>query len=274
MFITRSNRGKVSPPRTEPAPTAFTFRATVGLDRDDRELADPARRHPVAPEPMRRQQVVECAVAELAPRSRTARPGRRRSGRRRPAGASGCTPGSSRPPVRHWTAGRPARSAVSARPCPRRASPLFCLGEGWPSSTVKANRPPARRAAETSRSSGSLSRNASMVSSSRTTSNGPLGTGGTRRPRTDRRVRRPARSLASSIGAGIQVDAEVAATELRRDEPPGAGHTTAEVQHRDARSDPARRARDRISPARMKLSCPTYSPGGYAATRAARRARS
>ena len=60
-------------------PTAFAFRATtVGLDRDDRELADPASGHPVAPEPVRGQQVVERRAAPSPPRWRAGRPGTRR----------------------------------------------------------------------------------------------------------------------------------------------------------------------------------------------------
>src|SRR5689334_11858754 len=50
---------------------------------------------------------------------------------------------------------------------------------GRPSSMVKAKRPPVASAPDMPWSSGFLSRKASMVSSRSTTSNGPLGTGGT-----------------------------------------------------------------------------------------------
>src|SRR5687767_14305158 len=65
MFITGSNQGKVLPPRTEPASWAFTATATVRLDGDDRELADPAGQQPVPPEPVCGQQVVDGTVSEL-----------------------------------------------------------------------------------------------------------------------------------------------------------------------------------------------------------------
>jgi hypothetical protein len=82
--------------------------------------------------------------------------------------------------------------------CRRSAS-----SSGLPSSRVNAKRPPNGRADAIPCNSGSLSSNASIVSSSMTTSNGPSGTGGTRL--TSKRQGRPAaRSRAISIALALE----------------------------------------------------------------------
>jgi hypothetical protein len=73
---------------------------------------------------------------------------------------------------------------------------------GDPSSSVKANRPPGRSAAAISRTSASLSSNASIVSSRSTTSKGPAGRGGTR-VTAKRQGRSPARSRAIATALAL-----------------------------------------------------------------------
>jgi hypothetical protein len=55
------------------------------------------------------------------------------------------------------------------------------------------------------------------------------------------------------------------------DQAPGSADAAAEVEHRDPGADAVCWARARISPAVMKLSCPTNSPAAYADTRAVQR---
>ena len=107
---------------------------------------------------------------------------------------------------------------------------------GRPSSRVKANRPPATSALDISRSRVSLSGNASIVSNRSTTSNGPAGIGGIRG---DLEVaRKIARTLTCDLdGAGAEVHPQIRATQLLSDEPPGTGHTAAQIEHGDSARD-------------------------------------
>ena len=125
---------------------------------------------------------------------------------------------------------------------------------------MKAKRPPTGERAGDLPTNVSLSGNASIVSSRSTTSNVPGGSGGTLRD-LEAAGQRAGERAGDGHRACARVDSEVAAAELPSDEPTGPGDSTAEVEHGDARRDP-RPLRERPDlPARMKLSCSTYSPG-------------
>ena len=114
-------------------------------------------------------------------RSRARPPRRtRRSGHPPSRGGPRCTrvPDARASPARSRAltrSGRGVSHTVSDRGIRSRSAGV----RGLPSSTVKAKRPPSGSAEATVRSRARLSRNASRVSSRRTTSNGPAGTGGT-----------------------------------------------------------------------------------------------
>ena len=150
---------------------------------------------------------------------------------------------------------------------------LSAAVRGRPSSTVKANRPPGSRADATCAGGPALSAKASIVSSRRTTSNGPPGSGGTA-PTSNRQGRPAARVARDLHRVLVAVDAEVAAPQLGRDEASGTGHAAAQVEHGDARPDPgpARQRRGSRRPV-MKLSCPTNSSAAPSAAYAAVRVR-
>ena len=138
---------------------------------------------------------------------------------------------------------------------------------GCPSSSVKANRPPGRSAAAISPISASLSSKASIVSSRSTTSNGPAGRGGISAT-AKLQGRSPACSRAMATALALASTPRSSQPSSRVSRRPG----PAMPQHRSSTfvpgPMPACIARVRISPAVMKLSCPTNSPGAYAATRA------
>jgi hypothetical protein len=131
--------------------------------------------------------------------------------------------------------------------------PSSAAVSGWPSSRVKANRPPTDSAEEISRSSVSLSGKASIVSSSSTTSKGPAGTGGIEET-SKRQGRSAARSRAISMALALESTPKYVQLSCAVMSRPG----PATPQHRSSTETPgampARAAKDRISPASMKLS--------------------
>ena len=193
-------------------------RLVASLLRNKGDLADPPFPQPVAPQPVGGQQLIQGAAPDL-------------SGDVRPVGGkrvvnesatarcellkSACqrttSPARSRPAT---ISSKGVSQTVSASGIRSRSAAV----RGRPSSSVNANRPPAGSAPDTSPSSVSLSANASMVSSSSTTSNGPGGIGGIR-DTSKRHGRSPARSRAMSMALALESTPRYAATQLASDEP-------------------------------------------------------
>ena len=182
-------------------------------------------------------------------------------------GGTGCSrPASGRPARPAPAARRISASGVSQTVSASGMRARSASVSGGPSSRVKANRPPVVSAREISWSSVSLSGRRAW-----SRAGAPRRTAG--RERGDLRdleaTGKAAGALACDVdGARAEVDPQVGATQLPSDEPSGPGDSAAQVEHGDPGCDAGRRASARISPARMKLSCPTNSPGAYADTRA------
>ncbi len=216
-----------------------------GLDllRNERDLADPARSQPLAPEPVGGQQLLQRPAVRSARRCPRHRRQTRRSANPPWRGGTDC----SRP-----ASGRPARPApgqlsisssgvshtVSASGMPRslgvgERQALFD-GEGEPS----AGR---QRPAISPEAARPCPRKASIVSSRSTTSNGPGGMRGD--PRDLEATGKVARALPGDVdGAGAVVHPQIGAAQLPGDEPSRPGDSAAEVEHRDPGCDagPAR----------------------------------